>query len=134
VPDLTEIALWDLIKHAATWIVNLRRASDKRKQESIVAVRQIITVSRETAVYIRKLNHTGNRDYNNESRLSIVWTELSFMLQDLGINKLAKRCQIKGKYWSNPEHYDQEFLERADVKLERMEGLARKILADINRS
>jgi hypothetical protein len=58
---------------------------------------------------------------------------LGYALQDIGIEKLAKRCQITGKHWANPSHYDDEFLKKADVSLERMEKLANEILAGINR-
>jgi hypothetical protein len=41
---------------------------------------------------------------------------------------LTKRCDIKGKYWADPVHYDSEFLNKADVGLERMEQLARQMV------
>jgi len=79
------------------------------------------------------MNDTEKRNHGKEARLSTHWTTLGFQLQDLGIDKLAKRCQIKGKYWSDPDHYDGDFMEKADVSLERMERLAREILAEIDR-
>ena len=62
------------------------------------------------------------------TRLALSWTYLSFELQDIGITKLAKRCQIKGKQWANPNQYDEDFLQKADVSLERMEKMANEIL------
>ncbi len=117
--------LWDIFKHVRSWLANLHRASQDRQQQSIRALRDVITAARETAVYIRQMKDTGRRDHGIEARLTVLWTELGFSLQDLGISKLAKRCQINGKHWSNPEHYDEDFLARADVSLERMERLAR---------
>ena len=125
--------LWDIFKHVRSWLANLDRASDKRKEESIRALREVITASRETAVYIRHMDDNGARDYGTESHLSILWTELGFALEDLKLNKLAKRCQIKGKHWSNPGHYDEDFIKKADISLDRMEHLAREILHKINR-
>lgn len=125
--------LWDIFKHVRSWLANLHRASDGRKQQSIRALRDIITASRETAVYIRQMKDNGARDHSTESHLSVLWTELGFALEDLGINKLAKRCKIKGKHWSNPGHYEKSFIEKADISLERMERLAREILHAINR-
>ena len=116
--------LWDIFKHARAWLANLNRASDERKQQSIRALRDIISASRETAVYIRQMKDRGGRDHNTEAHLSVLWTELGFALEDLGIRKLAKRCKIKGKHWSNPNHYDKAFIEKADISLERMERLA----------
>lgn len=125
--------LWDIFKNARSWLANLDRAGRERKEQSVKALRNVVTASRETAVYIRQMNDTGTRDHATERHLSILWTELGYALQDLGINKLAKRCQIKGKHWSDPAHYDKEFLEKADVSLERMERLANEILHQIDR-
>lgn len=130
---LTTKILGDLFTHGYKWLSNLRRANKERKQESILALRQVITASRETAVYIRQLNDSGSRNHDTERHLSLLWTELGFTLEDLGIPKLAKRCQIKGKHWSDPEHYDKSFLDKADVSLDKMETIAREVLLEINR-
>ena len=124
--------LWDIFKHVRSWLANLDRASDGRKQQSIRALRDVISASRETAVYIRHVNVNGARAHKTESHLSLLWTELGFALEDLKLNKLAKRCQIKGKQWSDPEHYDDDFIKKADISLERMERLAREILQHLN--
>ncbi len=124
--------LRDIFKHVRWWLANLHRAGATRKQQSVTALRNTIKASRETAVYIRFLNDSGVRNQQTESHLSVLWTELGFALEDLGIDKLAKRCQISGKHWANPEHYDEEFIKQADISLERMEQLARQILYDIN--
>ena len=132
-PELTTPTLWELFKNGVTWLANLKRANKARKQESRQAVRSIITAARETSVYIREMHDTGQRNHDKEALLSNLWTKLGFQLQDLRIDKLAKRCQIKGKYWSDPYHYDGDFMEKADVSLERMERLAREILAEIDK-
>ncbi|WP_456416341.1 hypothetical protein [Thiolapillus sp.] len=129
---LTSKVLGELFSHGSRWLSNLRRAKEERKRESVRALRQVITASRETAVYIRQLNENGHHDHAMERRLSLLWTELGFTLEDLGIPKLAKRCQIKGKHWANPKHYDRDFLEKSDTSLEKMERLALAILAEIN--
>ncbi|WP_456373408.1 hypothetical protein [Thiolapillus sp.] len=130
---ITSKALSELFSHGSRWLANLRRAKTVRKQESKQALRQVITAARETAVYIRQLNDTGSRDHRMERHLSLLWTELGFSLEDLGLEKLAKRCQIKGKHWADPKHYDSEFLQKSDSSLERMEKLAKEMLADISR-
>lgn len=130
---ITTKTLWEILKHAKSWLTNLDRASNERKKQSVRAVRNVITALRETAVYIRSMKDTGNCNHDTETHLSILWTELSFALQDIGINKLAKRCQIKGMLWANPNHYDQDFLQKADISLESMEKLANEILVQINR-
>ncbi len=130
---VTSVSLWELIKHGYNWLSNLRRAKSERKQQSIQALRSVILATRETAVYMRQLTETRQRDHGVETRLALLWTDLGFTLSDLGLSKLAKRCQIKGKEWSDPAHYDQEFLDRADVKLDRMERLANELMFEIDR-
>lgn len=124
--------LWEILKHARSWLTNLDRASQARKAQSVKAVRKVITASRETAVYIRSIKDTGQHNHETEAYLSVLWTELGFELQDIGILKLAKRCQIRGKHWADPHYYDQDFLQKADISLESMEKLANEILVQIN--
>ena len=130
---LGSVSIWEILKHVRSWLANLDRASKERKQQSIRALREVVIASRETAVYIRQMQDTGSRNHETEAHLSVLWTALGFELQDIGIDKLAKRCQIKGKEWANPDHYDTDFLKKADVSLERMEKLANEILLQINR-
>ena len=82
---------------------------------------------------MRLLNDTAKQDHAQEAKLSEKWTELGFRLTDLGLSKLAKRCDIKGRYWANPAGFDSDFLQRADVGLVRMEQLARQMVAEIER-
>ncbi|MGB7816959.1 MAG: hypothetical protein WBL28_11490 [Methylotenera sp.] len=130
---LGSVSIWEILKHVRSWLANLDRAGKERKQQSIRALREVVIASRETAVYIRQMQDKGSRNHETEAHLSVLWTALGFELQDIGIDKLAKRCQIKGKEWANPYHYDDDFLKKADVSLERMEKLANEILSQINR-
>lgn len=130
---ITDISLWELIKHLKQWLTNLNRASNARQRRSIEALRAVVVAARHTQAYVRRLNDTANQDHKQEAKLSEMWTELSFKLIDLGLSKLAKRCDIKGRYWADPRRFDNEFLQKADVGLERMEQLARQMLAQIER-
>jgi len=130
---VTAISLWELVKHTGTWVTNLKRAKDSRKKESVDALRKVVIAARQTAVYMRQLKDTGEKSHKTESELSVLWTELGFALEDLGIDKLAKRCRITGKHWADPEKMDQEYLDKADVGLEKMERLANEVLQEINK-
>lgn len=128
---ITDISLWELIKHLKQWLTNLNRASNARQRQSIEALRAVVIAARHTQAYVRLLNDTVNQNHAQEAKLSEMWTELGFRLTDLGLSKLAKRCDIKGRYWADPDQFDSEFLQKADVGLERMEQLARQMLAVI---
>jgi hypothetical protein len=129
--NLSPALLWDVLKHIRSWLANLSRAGTARKEESKKALRGVVKAARETAAYMRRMQDTGSRDHGTEGRLAVLWTELGFALQDLGIAKLAKRCQISGKQWSEPGFYDEAFVEKADISLERMEAVAMEILNQI---
>jgi hypothetical protein len=81
---------------------------------------------------MRQLQETGRRIHETEAELAVLWTELGFALQDLGVDKLAKRCYIKGRQWADPNQMDKDYLEKADVGLEKMEQLANELLLEIS--
>ena len=128
---VTSVSLWEILKHTAAWLRNLSRASKNRKLESTAAVREVVLASRKTAVYLRRLRESGQRSHETELELAMIWTELGFKLNDLGLTALAKRCDIKGRHWSDPGQFDDDFLEKADVSLETMERLARSIQSEL---
>lgn len=130
---VTAISVWELAKHGGSWLTNLKRAKGERKKESIAALRKVVIAARQTSVYMRRLKDIGERSHQKESELSMHWTELGFALEDLGIPKLAKRCHIKGRHWAAPEEVDLQYLEKADVGLEKMEKLANEVLREISR-
>lgn len=125
--------LWDIFKHTQRWLANLSRAGEARQQQSRTALRKVIIAARETSVYVRQIHDTQQSDHATERHLATCWTQLGFDLEDLGLNKLAKRCHITGKHWADPEFYSSDFLLKADISLERMETLAKQILLDIEK-
>ena len=128
---LTGISLWELVKHTGSWLANLKRAKDTRKKESIEALRKVVIAARKTAVYMRHMYETGKKSPETEAELAVLWTELSFALQDLGVDKLAKRCHIQGRQWADSSQFDKAYLEKADIGLERMEQLANLMLSEL---
>ena len=131
---ITDISLWELIRHLKQWLTNLNRASNERQRQSVEALRAVVIAARHTQAYVRRLADTANQDHAQEAKLSEMWTELGFRLNDLGLSRLAKRCDIKGRYWADPGRFDSEFLHKADVGLERMEQLARQMLVQFERN
>ncbi len=122
--------LWELLKHLRQWLTNLRRASHERKQESVAALRAVIVAARQTQVYLRQLRDDGKPDHHKEEALTKLWTTLGFRLADLKLTKLSKRCDITGRYWADPSRFDNDFLEKADIGLDRMEKLALLLVND----
>ena len=133
IEGITAISIWELVKHARIWITNLTKAKAARKRESVDALRKVIIAARRTRVYTRQLIETKKRSHKIENELAVLWTELSFALEDIGLKKLAKKCMISGKHWADPESYDTEYLKKADIGLESMEKLASNLLKSIKR-
>lgn len=131
---LTDLGLWELFKHLRQWLNNLSRANRDRQKQSIDALRTVVVAARQTQAYLRLLHDTARQNHAQEAKLSEMWTQVGFELTDLGLSKLAKRCDIKGRYWANPDRFDSDFLQKADVGLERMEQLARQLVAIIERN
>ena len=128
---ISDSVLWELFRHLKSWLTNLQRAGDKRKRESIEALRAVVVAARHTQAYLRRLRDHVGQDHAEEARLAGMWTELGFRLGDLELTRLAKRCDINGRYWADPEQFDDDFLHKADVGLARMEQLARQMIAAI---
>jgi len=128
---LTDISLWELFRHLGQWLTNLKRAGSQRQLQSIASLRAVVIAARHTQTYVRELRDTARQDHRKEAKLSAMWTELSFRLADLKLARLAKRCDIKGRYWADPTQFDENFLAKADVGLERMEQLARQLISEI---
>lgn len=125
---------WEvLFSHLIKWLSNLRRAREQRKQDSVSALREVIKVSRRTAIYMRSIREDNKRSRKEEQKLSSLWTDLGFKLNDLGLGKLAKRCEIRGAQWADPGRYDDEFMKKADASLESIERLARLTLTEIEK-
>jgi hypothetical protein len=120
-PLITAKELTGLLIHVTKWLANLARARKVRRQQSIDALEKVILAVRETATYMRQLQETGKKSHKMERRLSLLWTELSFSLDRLGLNSLAHRCNIKGRFWSDPKKFDEEFLQQANIKLDDIE-------------
>lgn len=120
-----------ILTHVKKWVSNLLRAGEKRKQQSRQALRSVIRAVRETEIYVRHLKEGGEKSIDSERELSFRWTDLSFALEDLALDALAKRCRIKGQYWADPSRFDREFLDKAGTKLSEVERVARLALNQI---
>ncbi|MDH5384651.1 MAG: hypothetical protein OEY18_08090 [Candidatus Aminicenantes bacterium] len=114
-----------IITHVKKWVTNLLRAKSERKRQSKDALRAVIKAVRENTIYLRILREGRQKSIARERKLSLLWTELSFRLEDLGLEKLANRCSIMGRYWADPAVFTQDFLDTADTRrLSDIEKLA----------
>jgi len=123
-----------IITHVKKWVTNLLRAKSERKKESKEALRAVIKAVRETTIYLRILREERPKSIAREKKLSLLWTELSFRLEDLRLKKLAHRCSILGRYWADPEAFTKNFLDSADIgRLLDIEKLAYASLKELKK-
>lgn len=115
-----------LAGHIAKWLANLNRAKEDRKRQSLLAVNKVVVLVRKTMVYSRALKQ-GSKDFNVESNLATEWSELAFELSNLKLDALAKKCDLKGRYWADPEGFSKDFLFEADISFQTVDRLARNI-------
>lgn len=116
--------------HVAAWLRNLSRAKATRKRESLQALNKVISALRMTQAYSRGLSQ-GERNHSTEAAIAGQWTELGFELEQLGLDALAKKCDIKGRYWADPSQMDPAFLAQAKTDLATVEKLARDLQVKI---
>ena len=131
--DITTTEWLSILAHLKKWVANLKRANKERKLQSKEALRSVITAVRETEVYMRKLREGGRKSIKTERKLSILWTNLAFKLEDLDLDKLAKRCQIKGRYWADSSKFSEQFLKQAGTRLSDIEKTALAELAKVKK-
>ena len=123
-----------IITHVKKWVTNLLRAKSERKKESKEALRAVIKAVRETTIYLRILREERPKSIAREKKLFLLWTELSFRLEDLRLKKLAHRCSILGRYWADPEAFTKNFLDSADIgRLLDIEKLAYASLKELKK-
>lgn len=127
---LSAATVGTLSKHLAQWIRGLFRASAQRQAECIRAINAVIAGVRRTRAYARQRN-AGRVDPGTEADLALMWTQLGHQLETLRVPKLAKRCDVKGRYWSDPGAFSKEWLADADIGLDSVEGLARRLKAQV---
>lgn len=117
-------------KYLVQWLRGLMRASEQRKRDCEHAIDSVIAGVRRTQAYCRARDK-GQINAETEASLAAMWTELGFQLEALGVKKLAKRCDVSGRYWASPEQFSKEWLDQADIGFDSVEKLARQLKAHI---
>jgi len=115
----------------ARWIKGIANRSEERKAEVRAALRQVVVAVRETSAYIAHLEEGGARSHQRDAQLAATWETLHQELRAVGVNGLAKRCYVKGRIWARDRTLTDEYVARADVKLEAVERLANAALAKV---
>lgn len=116
--------------HVTKWLVNLKRANRERQEQSLRAVNMVTSLARRTRAYSRGIA-AGQQNYSTEADLAASWSDVSFELELLGLSVLAKKCDLKSRYWADPQQFFSGSLAEADISFETVERLARELVVQI---
>lgn len=66
-------------------------------------------------------------NYETEARLSKLWVEAAVELCQID-EDLAERCLLKGDYWSNPNRWTEQQIDKSRINVNGVFDDARKLL------
>jgi hypothetical protein len=90
-----------------------RRLQDERGQAAVEAILRSVN---ETKLYLSSLARGAQRNMDLEANLSRYWINTAAKLH--GIDEdLAKRCRLKGEYWTDPDTWNEQQLENTRILL-----------------
>lgn len=123
--DLTWLA--EMLLNVRKWLGYLseRRSTKKRLSEKDYedALTALYTALNETQIYIG----TKQRNQKREGALSRLWTAAAVKIRSYDVD-LAERCCIKGVYWTNPESWSDDDIEKARIAIDAVMDSARELL------
>jgi hypothetical protein len=116
----------------AEWILDrlyeLERAklqyeADNRRAHALTSFLRALN---ETEIYYGTLRESG-KDRDREEELSRTWIEVSQELCIVDL-ELAKRCEMKARYWADPVGWSPRQLENAHITIYEMRAALDKLL------
>lgn len=122
-----------LAKGILDWLTRLAKTSGEEKKKCLTAVEEVVGAVRRTEAYCRARD-AGHTDIRTEGDLAEMWTRIGYSLRSVGATALAKRCDVKGRYWANPEKFSDEWWDAADIGLDSVEKLAHQIRLQVERT
>jgi hypothetical protein len=81
----------------------------------------------ETKTYLSGLQRGNQRDLEKEGVLSRLWSLAAIPLRHFN-NELARRCELKGAYWRNPQDWTVADINAARIGLTQVEKEAKYLL------
>jgi len=97
-----------------------KRQSERDRESTLKA---LLTALNETQIYIGK----KRRNKSTEAKLSRLWTAAALRIRNYDID-LAERCQMKGVYWSSPDSWGDEDIEKTRIAIDEVAESIKKLL------
>ncbi len=122
-------------KAANGWFESLGKRRNRLNEQEIEAIKAFYEAVNETRIYVNKLNKPDSSKNNDifqgdkveEEKLSKLWTTASYKIHNFS-KDLAKRCLIKGDYWTNPDDWSDNDVIKKRIEIDRMFADAQKLI------
>jgi hypothetical protein len=111
-------------------ISNYNIAKVQRNERYKLAVLAIATAADETRMYLRDSKEQRVRDNTKEAYLSKLWRQSAVELMEFDDN-LAKRCEMKGEFWSDPASWSRKDIASARILLKDISEQVRQLIRPI---
>jgi hypothetical protein len=102
-----------------TVFVIIRNSGGQQRDLADRALVAIYTASNETRSYLASLQKGKTRNFEKEGDLSRLWAIASIPLRHFD-EDLARRCELKGEYWRNPDEWTVTDISNARIGLDKV--------------
>lgn len=116
--------LVSISKEIRAWTELNRTASNAKREKIKKAVEALSKAVLETKAYVR--NGFQNRNLEKENEIRDLWNKAHVELRSID-SQLAKRCFLKAEYWTEPDNWDMEKVERYNITLDSMSKSLKEI-------
>lgn len=99
----------------------------ERRELGDNALRSVSNALDETYFYYRDIDAGKPRDKEREAQLAKYWSAAAIPMRHID-KDLALACDCKAEYWVNPEHWDNEKVEKTGIALEKVRNQYRRLL------
>lgn len=123
--------MWfDIVKEGLKEIKELVTKKGKKKEKVYDAIEAINKAANRTTIYITK---SISGTYKSDQELSDLWMEAAKAVRELD-NNLYFRLLGKAEYWSNPEDWPEDRVQKARISLLEIKREAKKLLQSKKKS
>jgi hypothetical protein len=110
------MSIIDSLPQATAGVLNWLQARSNHKQnQADAAVRAVLVATNATTAYIVDWEK-GDRDRNEEKQLGRLWSEAAAAIRRFD-QEFAFALERKAQYWTNPDTWSQDDVQRAGIAL-----------------
>ncbi len=124
-----------LLNTFIVWYQSVRNQSARFNEAEKDAVMAFYTAVNETRIYLKKIgrpdpskdNELYQGSLDEQERLSRLWNHASVKIFPFSA-ELADRCLIKSEYWTDPESWSKDEIEKQGIGIDTMFQHAQELI------